>query len=79
MEYRALAHKLEPYDAELAKMIKSTRIRVARNLAGYPLGPGVKRDQRLQIERDVISACSQFKDDLAGTYYSLQTMSEADR
>ena len=26
-----------------AKKIQSTRIRVARNLAGYPLGPGVSK------------------------------------
>lgn len=30
-----------PFSAADAEMINSTRIRVARNLAGYPLGPAV--------------------------------------
>ena len=31
-------------------MIKSTRIRVGRNLADFPLGPGITREQRNAIE-----------------------------
>jgi hypothetical protein len=27
-----------------AKLIKSTRIRVGRNLHGYPLGPGLSKE-----------------------------------
>lgn len=30
-----------PFSEEDAKLIKSTRIRVGRNLADYPLGPGL--------------------------------------
>lgn len=33
-----------------ALLIKSTRIRVGRNLANYPLGPGVSNEQRHEIE-----------------------------
>lgn len=33
-------------------MIKSTRIRVGRNLAKFPLGPGITREQRNQVEVD---------------------------
>ncbi len=33
-----------PFSAEDASMIKSTRIRVGRNLAGFPLGPGLSRE-----------------------------------
>ena len=32
-----------PLPAEDAKLIKSTRIRVGRNLHGYPLGPGLSK------------------------------------
>ena len=32
-----------PFSPEDAAMIKSTRIRVARNLASFPLGPGISR------------------------------------
>jgi hypothetical protein len=34
-------------------MILSTRIRVGRNLAAYPLGPGITKDQRDEIETTV--------------------------
>ncbi len=33
-----------PLPDEDAKMIKSTRIRVGRNLADYPLGPGLTKE-----------------------------------
>ena len=33
-----------PLPEEDAKMIKSTRIRVGRNLAEYPLGPGLTKE-----------------------------------
>jgi len=32
------------FSEEDAAMVNSTRIRVGRNLAGYPLGPGVSKD-----------------------------------
>lgn len=43
------AHKLNapPFDPEDAKFIKSTRIRVGRNLDGFPLGTGITNEQRL--------------------------------
>jgi hypothetical protein len=34
-------------------MVLSTRIRVGRNLADYPLGPGVTKAQRDEIEAKV--------------------------
>lgn len=43
-----------PFPEEDAKMIKSTRIRVGRNLDGFPLGPGITNEQRLQIEKNVV-------------------------
>lgn len=39
MDYTKL--NAPPFDKSQAKYIKSTRIRVGRNLAGYPLGPGL--------------------------------------
>ena len=67
------------FSASDASMIKSTRIRVGRNLAGFPLGPGVSREQRLEVEQKVVEACNKFDGELAGKYYSLGSMSEADR
>ena len=56
-------------------MIKSTRIRVGRNLAEFPLGPGVTKDQRNQIEALVVRALNTFDGELGGTYYSLAQLS----
>lgn len=35
-----------PFSEEDAKFIRSTRIRVGRNLDGFPLGPGITNEQR---------------------------------
>lgn len=64
---------------EDAKMIVSTRIRVGRNLADYPLGPGLTKEQRLEIEEKVADALTGFEGDLKGKYYSLGSLSEEDR
>ena len=79
MNYEDLAYRIDKYPKDQAELIRSTRIRVARNLAGYPLGPGLSREQRLEIEQKVIRACNSFEGDLAGKYYSLATISEEDR
>ena len=64
---------------EDAGMILSTRIRVGRNLAGYPLGPGVSKAQRDEIMDKVVTACNTFEGDLKGTFYPLQGMKKADQ
>jgi arginine kinase len=71
--------KCPPFPEEDAKMIKSTRIRVGRNLADFPLGPGLTKEQRQQVEEKVVTACKAFTGDLEGKYYSLGSLSEADR
>lgn len=68
--------ELSPEDAA---MIVSTRIRVGRNLAGFPLGPGVTKEQRLEIMNKVVEAAKTFDDDLKGTFYPLDGMKEKDR
>ncbi len=60
-----------------AKMIISTRIRVGRNLADYPLGPGITNEQRKEIEKKVSNALESFSGDLAGKYYPLNGLTEA--
>jgi len=44
MDYTKL--NCPPFTAQEASMIISTRIRVGRNLADFPLGPGITKDQR---------------------------------
>jgi arginine kinase len=62
-----------------AAMIQSTRIRVGRNLEGYPLGPGISDDQRKEVEAKVKAAVESFEGDLQGTYYPLNSMSKEDQ
>lgn len=66
-----------PFPEADAKMIKSTRIRVGRNLSGFPLGPGITNEQRKQIETSVVKALESFTGDLAGKYYPLNGLTEA--
>jgi hypothetical protein len=42
MDYTQL--ECPPFSEEEASLIKSTRIRVGRNLADFPLGPGLSND-----------------------------------
>lgn len=60
-------------------MIKSTRIRVARNLADFPLGTSITREQRLAVEAKVTQALATFDGELKGRYYSLGSMTDAER
>jgi hypothetical protein len=62
------------FNEEESAMVNSTRIRVGRNLHGYPLGPGVTKDQRLEIMNKVVTACNEFDGDLKGTFYPLEGM-----
>jgi len=68
-----------PFDEEADKMILSTRIRVGRNLADYPLGPGVSKEQRKEIEQKVVEAVNSFEGELQGKYYELSSLTESER
>jgi len=65
------------FTEEDSAMVNSTRIRVGRNLDGYPLGPGVTKEQRLEIMNKVVEACNTFEGDLKGTFYPLEGMDKA--
>ena len=71
--------KCPPFPPDEAAMIVSTRIRVGRNLADFPLGPGVTKAQRDNIEKTVSDALKKLTGVHAGTYYSLATMSKKDQ
>jgi protein-arginine kinase len=70
--------KCPPFSEENAKMILSTRIRVGRNLADVPLGPGISKEQRDGVEKTVSGVLQGLTGELAGKYYPLNGMSEAD-
>ena len=60
-------------------MIKTTRIRVARNLFGFPLNPSSTEEQRKKIEDLMQKVFETLEGDLAGTYYSLATLKDEER
>jgi arginine kinase len=45
-------------------------------LAEFPLGPGISKEQRDQVETYVTKACKNFTGELEGSYYSLATMTK---
>lgn len=77
MDYNEL--NCPPFPPDEDKMINSTRIRVARNLAAYPLGTCVTRQERLEVESLVVSALNEFDGELKGKYYSLAKMTDAEK
>ena len=77
MDYTQL--KCPPFPEDEAAMINSTRIRVGRNLADFPLGPGISKEQRDKVEELVSGALSKMTDELAGKYYPLKGMSAEDQ
>jgi len=77
MNYKEL--NCPPFTADEASRILSTRIRVGRNLADYPLGPGITKEQRNEVEAKVSGVLSKFTGELGGKYYALKTMSKEDQ
>eukprot|EP01083_Nonionella_stella_P242851 846766_1 len=71
--------EINPGDIPNMKNIRSTRIRVARNIAGFPLAPGQTSVKiKLEIEELMKKVFAELQSDseLKGTYYSLYGMDE---
>jgi protein-arginine kinase len=77
MDYKKLNCPKFPADEDA--MINSTRIRVGRNFAEYPLGSAVTKEQRLEIEEKITTALSKMPGDLKGKYYSLGNMTAEEK
>ena len=56
--------------------IVSTRIRVGRNVDSMPLGPGISKEQRDEVEASVVEGLKTLEGELAGAYYPLLGMSK---
>lgn len=56
--------------------IVSTRIRVGRNVESMPLGPGISKEQRDEVESSVVEGLQTLEGELAGEYYPLLGMSK---
>ena len=64
---------------EAGEYVISTRIRVGRNLQGYPLAPLISREQRNEIMQKVSAVLAELDGDLSGAFYQLQGMDEVTR
>merc|ERR1712219_71675 len=56
--------------------VHSTRIRVGRSIDGFGLSPGITKEQRIGVEKLMITAVKNFPADLSGNYYPLTGMDE---
>ena len=61
------------------RFIRSTRIRVARNLKGYNLTPNMSKAERIDLEQKIVGVLNSLTGDLAGKYYPLSGMDEQTR
>jgi len=77
MNYEEL--KCPDFADDEKEMILSTRIRVGRNLAQFPLGPGISKEQRDETEKIVSGVLSGMEGELEGKYYPLAGMSTEDQ
>lgn len=59
--------------------VLSTRIRTARNLAAMPFGGALSPQQRAAVEAEIVTALNQLSGELAGEYYALTQLSEAEQ
>ncbi len=59
--------------------ILSTRIRVARNVKSYPLGPAINDRQRELLEKLIYQSLSELTGSLAGHYYSLDSLKDSEK
>ena len=59
--------------------IRSTRIRVARNLRGMAFPPAITRDDRLRVEARIVAALGTLSGDLAGSYTPLSALGDDER
>ncbi|KAJ8315075.1 hypothetical protein KUTeg_007225 [Tegillarca granosa] len=58
------------------EMIISTRVRVGRSHSGYLFCPSVTGEQRKEMEEKTVNALKKLGGDLAGKYYSLESMTK---
>ena len=56
--------------------VLSTRIRVGRNLQDFPLGAGISKEQRNEVEHLVSTSLLGLENELAGEYFPLNGMSK---
>jgi len=59
--------------------LRKIKISLLRNISGFPLVPGISKKQRLEVMNLVEQCCKEFEDDLKGTFYKLEEISESEK
>lgn len=70
---------LPELNRDAQEKIISTRVRVGRNLAGFPLGPAVSSAERREVEGRIKEAMARLPEPIQGAYHSLSEMDETRR
>merc|ERR1712151_654639 len=76
LDYTKIDRSVLPED--LNKYCVSTRIRAARNISGFGLPPAATRGERRAVAKIAKEGLETLEGELAGKYYDLADMSEAD-
>jgi creatine kinase len=66
-------------DPESQKNVRKISITLLRNITGFPLVPGLSKKQRLEVMDVIEKCCEEFDDDLKGTFYKLEEISESEK
>jgi creatine kinase/arginine kinase len=67
-------HTLPAVTSLAEARVQSTRIRVGRNLDGFPLGAAISREQRLEVEKRICDALTKLPETIQGQYHTLSSM-----
>jgi len=73
------ANNLEDISTEYAENIVSTRVRVGRTVEGYPMAGKLTPEKRCELEGKIKEALGKLEGDLAGSYKSLNEMSNEEK
>lgn len=73
------ANNLEDLSTEYQEKIISTRVRVGRTVKGYPMQGKLSREKRIELEGKIKEALNLLDGELAGTYKSLNEMSNDEK
>ena len=60
-------------------MIKSVRLSVHRNLAGFDLNPGISSEKRQEVEDALVEAFNRLSGGLSGEYKTLDELKDYER
>ena len=69
------SHQVGKFDGDF---VRSTRIRIARNLENFPLNSKMTKEDYLRLERSVVRVLESLTGELSGSYHSLSEMSPTD-